>query len=65
MPRYNSVECNGLFIPVVLEEQIHPDDLLPPSRTTVKVAKSVNLENDGHESQQVVGPAEFSSSPND
>jgi hypothetical protein len=28
-------------------------DLPPPSHATVKVAKSVNLENDGHENQQV------------
>jgi hypothetical protein len=28
-------------------------DLPPPSHATVKVAKSVNLENDGHENQQI------------
>jgi hypothetical protein len=33
--------------------QVDVGDLPPPSRAKVKVAKFVNLENDGHENQQI------------
>lgn len=34
-------------------------DLPPPSRTSIKVAKSINPENDGHEEEQIHLPGQF------